>query len=295
MKSTIALIQREYLEHRGAFFYAPAIIIGVFALVMISAIGVDRFGPRGMSFGVNSIKMFELAYLVTSAVWFVYLLGALFFYFADAFNADRRNNSMLFWKSMPVTDFKVLGSKMLAGITIFPALIIGAMILGIIISTGLATIAVLKLPNPVLPDFLALLGLAGQILVFDIVFVMLALLWYAPFFAWVGGLSTLVGRWSIPLAFLIPCLLGVFENVLVSDANAPRGGYVLSYLRYRVEFLSHGDALEAQILSPERFDAVAQIAGLLANIDWSQMIGGLAVALLLVWLASEYRRRMIAT
>ena len=56
-------------------------------------------------------------------LWFVYLMVALFFYFADAFNADRRNNAMLFWKSMPQSDFKMLMSKMLAGMTILPALI----------------------------------------------------------------------------------------------------------------------------------------------------------------------------
>ena len=35
--------------------------------------------------------------------------------------------------------------------------------------------------------------------------------------------------------------------------------------------------------------------GLLAGIDWTQMVGGLAVAVLFVWLASEYRRRYIIT
>lgn len=293
MKSMIALIQREYLEHRGAFLYAPLVIVGLLALVMVVGIGADRFGPRLVSFGVNSIKAFELSYLVTSGIWFVYLLAALFFYFADAFNADRRNNAMLFWKSMPVSDFKVLGSKMLAGITIFPTLIFGVMIIGIVLATGLSTLALLRLPNPVLPDFLALIGAAGQVLMFDIVFVLLALLWYAPFFAWVGGLSTLVGRWSIPLAFLIPGIAGVLENLLLGDSG-PEPGYLLHYLLERIQFISHGDALEAQIMSSARFDAVSQIAGLLANIDWAQMAGGLAVALLLVWIASEYRRRRIA-
>lgn len=295
MKSTIALIQREYLEHRGAFLYAPLILLGVLMIVMLAALGVDRFGPKGMALGMGSIKMFELGYLVTSVAWFVYLLGALFFYFADAFNADRRNNAMLFWKSMPVSDFRVLGSKMLAGYTVFPALILVALVIGLLIATGLSTIAILRLPNVALPDFGALLGSASQVLLFDIVFVLLALLWYAPFFAWVGSLSTLVGRWSIPLAFLIPGMIGALENVLFDDDNGgPRAGYVLSYLRRRAEFVPHDEAFEAQIFSPKPFDAVAQIANVLALIDWTQLVGGLAVTLLLVWLASEYRRRFIA-
>jgi ABC-2 type transport system permease protein len=295
MKSVVALIQREYLEHRGAFLYAPMILLAIFAAVMILALGVDRFGPKGMAIGLGSIKMFELGYLVTSAAWFAYLLGALFFYFADAFNADRRNNAMLFWKSMPITDFKVLGSKMLAGLTVFPALIFVAMVVGLLIATGLSTIAVLRLPNPALPDFVALIGSASQILLFDIVFVLLGLLWYAPFFAWVGSLSTVVGRWSIPLAFLIPGMIGALENVLFDSGSGPRAGYVLNYLRRRAEFLPHDGALQAQVFSAQPFDAVKQIADLLVMIDWTQLIGGLAVTLLLVWLASEYRRRVVAT
>ena len=294
MKAITALIEREYLEHRGAFLYAPAVILGIFALVMLSAIGFDRVGPRDFDTNVTSIKLFEMAYLFTSALWFAYLLAALFFYFADAFHADRRNNSMLFWKSMPVSDFKVLGSKMLAGGTVFPALILGATIVGMLITTGIATIGVFKLPVPVLPDLGAILGAAGQVLLFDVAFILLGLLWYAPFFAWVGLLSTLVGRWSIPLAFLVPGLLGLLENLLFDDAGGPRAGYVLSYLRRRFEFIADNGMFEAQLFSPKSFDALAQISSVLAGIDWVQMLGGLVVATVFVWVASEYRRRFIA-
>ncbi len=293
MKALAALIQREYYEHRGAFLYAPLVILGLFALVMVSAIGFDRVGPRGFDMNVTSIKLFEMAYLFTSALWFAYLLISLFFYYADAFNADRRNNAMLFWKSMPVSDFKMLGSKMLAGGTIFPALIFGAMIAGMLIATGIATIAVFKMPLPMLPDFGALLSAAAQVLLFDLAFILLGLLWYAPFFAWVGLLSALAGRWSIPLAFLVPGVVGLFENVIL-DLQGPRGGYVLSYLRNRIEFVRHDGMFEAQLFSSKPFDAVTQISSVLAGIDWVQMVGGLAVATLFVWLASEYRRRMIA-
>ncbi|HEY9010474.1 MAG TPA: hypothetical protein VIN06_05615 [Devosia sp.] len=291
MKAMVALIQREYLEHKGAFLYAPLVILGLVALIMLAALGTDRIGPK-MALGATH-KIFEMGYLVTSGLWFIYLMAALFFYYADAFNADRRSNSMLFWKSMPVSDFRVLSSKLLAGFTIFPTLIFLAMIGGVILATGMSTIAVFRLASPVLPDFGMLLASAGQILVFDVVFVVFALLWYAPFFAWVGMLSTFVGRWSIPLAFLIPGLVGAFENLLFDDAGGPRAGYVLDYLRYRAEFVPEKGALETQIFSLQPFDAVMQIADLLARIDWVQLGGGVAVAVLFVYIASEYRRRMI--
>ena len=63
----------------------------------------------------------------------------------------------------------------------------------------------------------------AQVTLFGVVFFVLAMAWYAPFFAWVGGLSTIFGRWSLPLAFVIPGLLAVIENVSFFG-QGPRGG-----------------------------------------------------------------------
>ncbi len=65
---------------------------------------------------VTGGKGFEFGFLALSALWMVYLMATLFFYFADAFSADSRNNAMLFWKSMPQSDFKILASKLTAGL-----------------------------------------------------------------------------------------------------------------------------------------------------------------------------------
>ena len=143
MKSMIALIQREYLEHRGAFLYAPVVILGLLTLVLVGALGMERLRvPAAVA--TNSARLFELGFLAMAALWFVYLMASLFFYFADAFNADRRNNSMLFWKSMPASDFKILSSKMLAGFTIFPALIFVAMLVGGIIAYAMTLAAAMR-------------------------------------------------------------------------------------------------------------------------------------------------------
>lgn len=292
MKSMIALIQREYLEHRGAFLYAPMVILVLLTLVLVGALGMERLRiPAAVA--TNSARLFELGFLAMAALWFIYLMASLFFYFADAFNADRRNNSMLFWKSMPASDFKILSSKMLAGFTIFPALIFVAMLVGGIIAYAMTLAAAMRVPGMTGPDLGALLGSAGQVTLFSLVYMMLALLWYAPFFAWVGSLSTLVGRWSIPLAFLIPGMLGVFEN-LIHDGG-PRAGYILGYLRDRAHFGLNDESFEHELLTGQAFDAIVRIADLLVGIDWMQMAGGLIVATLFVYAASEYRRRMIIT
>lgn len=291
MKSLTALIHREYLEHRGAFLFAPALILGVLTAIMLSGVAFGRFQVEEKFDLIPVLKVFEFGFLAVSGLWFLYLMAALFFYYADAFSADRRNNAMLFWKSMPVSDFKILSSKLLAGLSLFPALIFGAMLVsGLLVFAGIVFSALML--GQTVPSLAAFIGSAAQVAGFSLVFIPLALLWYAPFFAWVGLLSTLFRRWSIPLAFLIPGLAGLAENLLF-NGSGPEHGYLLGYLHDRLQFgIERMDLDESMILAP--LDAAAMLTRLLATIDWTQFAGGLVVAALLVYVASEYRRRFVA-
>lgn len=292
MRAMLALIRREAIEHRGAFLFAPAVLLALFTLAGISAVAFHRV-QLPFDVGVTSaLRFFEIAFLGMAALWFVYMIVALFFYFADAFNADRRNNAMLFWKSMPVSDFKVLMSKLLAGLTLLPAQIFVMLIATCLVLYGLTAGAVFVLPNLSVPGVPDVVASTVQLALYAFVYMALALLWYAPFFAWVGALSTLVGRWSIPLAFLVPALIGLAENVFL-DHSGPGSGYILDYLRQRSRFGPLDQDQWRMILTEGPFDALAMIGRLLASIDWAQMAGGLAAAAVLVYLASEYRRRAI--
>ena len=293
MKSLLALVRREFLEHRGAFFYAPAIILGVLTVVMLSGVTFGRFSAVQKVGAVTGIKGFELGFLALSVLWFVYLMAALFFYFADAFSADNRNNAMLFWKSMPVSDFKVLAAKLLAGVTLFPLLILGAVVIsGIVVFVGTLIMA-FTVPGFVPASPIGYLGTTLNVLGFDLAYLVLAMGWYAPFFAWVGLLSVLFRRWSIPLAFLLPALAGLAENLILRDAG-PDGGYLLSYLRRRADFSVDGTDLRIAVFADVPFDAGYVLTRFVAGIDWVQFSGGLLVTALLVYAASEVRRRSVA-
>lgn len=296
MKSLTALIKREYLEHRGAFVYAPAVIVTVLAVILLSGVGLGRFDAPAKIGILSGAKGFEFGFLGLSALWMAYLLIALFFYFADAFSADIRNNAMLFWKSMPQTDFKILASKMLAGLTIFPALIVAALILSGVVVFIAVVMVLVSSPGLTTSDPGAFLASALNIIGFDLGYLALALLWYSPFFAWVGLLSTLFRRWSIPLAFLIPGLVGLAENLLFRNVfAAPDAGFVLNYFRHRMNFAVARDDIMASLVGDSTFNAAQLYARFFAQLDWGQLVGGVAVAFLLVYLASEYRRRFVAT
>ena len=292
LKSWWALIVREYREHRVPFLYFPLGILGLFALSAASSLTLNRFRfAGGFQFG-STLKIFELGYIILIALWLAYTAVALFFYFGDAFSADRRNNAMYFWKSMPVSDFKMLASKFLAGVTLFPALIFAMAAI-----SGLLFFLVLNIASFTFPvmgpvDPVATLISFGHITAFGVVFLVVALLWYAPFLAWVGGLSTVFGRWSLPLAFVIPGVLAAMEN-MIAFAYIPRGGYIWGYLSNRLRFgLSEFD-LGLLVASPAQFDVRTYTWLLFREVDWMSVGTGLVFTVIVMWLASAYRRRRV--
>ena len=125
MKSWYTLVHREFLEHRIAFVYVPAALVSVLFTALIVAVFSSTTSIDTGGFVQTPAMLYEGLFLIVAVLWTGYLLIGLFFYFADSFSADRRNNAMLFWRSMPQSDLKILASKMLAGATIFPLLILG--------------------------------------------------------------------------------------------------------------------------------------------------------------------------
>lgn len=287
-----ALLVREYLEHRIAFLYFPAGILLLLTLSSLSGLFTNRVRLTLLPLAGNAVKLFEIGDLLIMALWYAYLCITLFFYFGDAFAADRRNNAMFFWKSMPVSDLRILASKFLAGVTLFPIIIYIAGLIGGLVLLGLMSLASSMVSGFPPIDPMALLTSYGQIGLFAAAYIALALLWYAPFLAWVGGLSTVFGRWSLPLAFVIPGLAAVVEN-LVAFGNGPRGGYVWGYLSQRWQFGLTDQDYGAMIINPVRFNAGNVISVLLLRIDWVSLGAGLVFAALIMWAASEYRRRRL--
>lgn len=291
-----ALITRELLEHRGAFVYAPAILLLALFLMLGTALtfGDLEIGATEAQFvtaaGGSAVAQIGLAGIF--AAWSAYLLVALFFYYADSFSADRRNNSLLFWKSLPQSDLKVLASKALAGITIFPLLIIGYALITGLLAYLLSFIVAIRVEGLPSIGFFDLVGNWIQMGIAGTVFFALTLLWYAPLLAMVAGLSTVVQRWSIPLAFLIPGAVVLVEYL----ANLGRPFETLpisNYIGYRLDGTLQDLGILQKAFSTNGLSAWELIAEMLTKTDWLQTLVGLIATAAVVYLASEYRRRRL--
>ena len=147
MKTMKWLLRREFWENKGSMFWAPLIV----AMVMLTFIGgTVAYGAatHSLHFGdsvvvnghevskvdaLNALpveKRTEIAnivansYLAASAPLFGVLPVVVFFYCLAALYDDRRDRSILFWKSLPVSDQMTVLSKVATALIVAPMITI---------------------------------------------------------------------------------------------------------------------------------------------------------------------------
>ena len=147
------LLKREYWEERRGFLRAQLVVAGVLVvLTILGIIAAEVWGARtgnAIHIGFNSslgealqnglnrntdalVKGLDLtmlsfgifAAIVMSFVVFFYLLGALY--------DDRRDRSILFWKSLPVSDTATVLSKAVAAVVVAPIIAVLVVLAGYI-------------------------------------------------------------------------------------------------------------------------------------------------------------------
>jgi ABC-2 type transport system permease protein len=151
MKTFYWLVKREFWEHRGGFLWAPVITGGVFLLLnLMGIVGGEVIGAQhGFHFMFNDNSLFnhplsademakagammDMVMYSTSVIISIVLGFVVFFYNLGALYDDRRDRSLLFWKSLPLSDTATVLSKVVAGTVLAPFI---AAICGVV--TGIA-------------------------------------------------------------------------------------------------------------------------------------------------------------
>jgi ABC-2 type transport system permease protein len=138
MKTFYWLVKREFWEHRGGFLWTPVIVGGVFLLLnLMGIVGSEVIGAQhGIHFMFNNNSllnhplsaddmakagvMMDLVMYSTSFIISIVLGFVVFFYCLGALYDDRRDRSLLFWKSLPLSDTATVLSKVVAGTVLAP-------------------------------------------------------------------------------------------------------------------------------------------------------------------------------
>jgi ABC-2 type transport system permease protein len=123
------LLKREFWEHKGGFFWTPAVIGALmtlflaismaFGLVAKSQHGMQINGEQVTNLGkivtpeqkAQAIEAISTGYIGTSAPLFMVMAFVVFFFCLGTLFDERKDRSVLFWKSLPVSDTETVLSK----------------------------------------------------------------------------------------------------------------------------------------------------------------------------------------
>jgi ABC-2 type transport system permease protein len=232
------LVRREFWEHR-AFLVAPALVAG-FWLVLALALGIfGEFDVEEMKQVLqNHPNLDKHAYdglaglLVSLTIPFAIVMAVVaVFYLLDSLYADRRDRSVLFWKSLPVSDRATVVSKL---VTVAVALPVVTLAAAFATNFLVALIACVRMSVEGI-NLWGLLWNPGVWFAAHTIFIYslaAAVLWYLPIFAYLLLVSASAGRAVMLWAVLPPLGLMLMEKIIfrtdyVTDLIGSRiGGWV---------------------------------------------------------------------
>lgn len=233
MKTFYWLMQREIWEHR-AFWIAPTVVSALLLFFILLAITGLSAGPGILDIfdhvpALDTLDSDTRAAMTQLFAYGIYagfdkvMLIVLAFYLQESLNNDRKDRSILFWKSLPITDTGTVLSKlataMLSVPVMFLAFVIGLHLLLLILGSvvgiagGLEGWYLAWHPGQLLLAWLALVnGLLVQSL------------FLLPFFAWFLLCSAFFRTAALVWAIMIPLVIGLFENWVLDT------GYVMDWI-----------------------------------------------------------------
>jgi ABC-2 type transport system permease protein len=198
------LIRREFWENR-AIWMIPAVFGG---LLLLAALFTQVRIPH-LSSQLESEEAASAFLVVVGAMF--YLVMALYsaWYLLDCLYADRKDRSILFWKSLPVSDAATVLCKLLIGMIIIPLVYFVAADATALIAAFILSIRARASIGSSLWNGSVWL----QIQVLWMYVIVTTAVWYLPIAGWLMLLSAWAKRAVILWAILPPILLNIFERL----------------------------------------------------------------------------------
>jgi ABC-2 type transport system permease protein len=246
------LLKREYWENRGGFFWAP-VIVGAISLLfslLASITGVimmrkaidsgnspwdeTEFASMqghqavdkimGFMGDINFISGIALSYLVMIFVIFFYALGSL--------HDERKDRSVLFWKSLPVSDTQTVLSKVVWALLLAPVL---SAVIGLAIGLCMWIISTVSMMFGGIPGSVAGFTEAHPFLILKNVLISLPVyaLWALPTVGWLMLCSAWARSkpfvWAVMLPILVAAVLSWLDTLPGIEIRHDIVWYVLGF------------------------------------------------------------------
>ena len=240
MNNMIWLIRREVWENRSLWI-APLVVAGII-LIIAAFGGVHVGGGNNVNLGwtdnpeisasdrehirnamsAASMDHKELIYAIAlstfTTVQLFTMAFVLFFYLLDSLLAERKDRSILFWKSLPVSDAQVVLSKLLTAVVVVPLFVL-------LVSSALQVLFALvwsaRFSGSGLGE--ALMAWHGptwiKLQAAFLLFIASGMLWYLPLFAYLMLVSVWARRNAFLWAVLPPVAILAIEGLILRSNN----------------------------------------------------------------------------
>jgi ABC-2 type transport system permease protein len=204
-------VWREVWENKSIYI-APLIVATVILAGVLMSCG-RLPGLRRNALLLDEARRraaIELPYDVVAMMLIVTAFIVGLFYSLDALYGERRDRSILFWKSLPVSDLTTVLSKAIIPITILPAIILAIAV--VTQSFMLLISSAVLAPSGLAGTTWANFNLLRESVVLFYGVIVIAL-WHAPIYGWALLISGIARRASFLWAVLPPLAIGIFEKV----------------------------------------------------------------------------------
>ncbi len=219
----LALIKREIWEHRSIWVTPAAIAsivsLGVLAMLVFASgyaaeLDVAIFGAQNIAGDAERKAALTGFFLGTSWIFVIALAILTVFYSLDSLYAERKDKSILFWRSLPVTDAETVVSKLITAVFVLPTVtvlgIIGTHLINLIVTSIWVSMKG--------ADGGALIW--GSVALFDnwaaaFIVVIATGIWMSPFIGWFLLVSAYTKRSPLLMAFLPLILIGLLEPIIL--------------------------------------------------------------------------------
>ena len=213
------LIRREFWENRALWIAPTVAALFLVCSTILLALRMDdmQYGPRGVF--RNNPNMgapigatpFEMTVFVFSSLIFGIGAIATAMYCLDSLYSERRDRSILFWKSLPVSDTQTVLAKAAVALVAMPVLLTAMALVANLLSGAILSIN----PSPRSPvrmmwEDANLVRAYGKL----ILAVFTNVLWYAPAVAYAMVASVLSNRVPLVMASVPLVTLAVGEQVV---------------------------------------------------------------------------------
>jgi ABC-2 type transport system permease protein len=233
MNTAIWLMRREFWENR-AIWLIPAVFGGLLVLASLFG-GYQVLGAADLASVRSVVQAGAFDGMILTAVTFFLIMWIYStWYLLDCLYTDRRDRSVLFWKSMPISDTATVLCKLATALILIPLVYfvfadLTTLMMAFIISVRASSYFGNSLWRAEL--WLQVQGLWLYLIV-------TAAIWYLPLAAWLLVVSAWAKRavmlWSIlpPLALIIAERVFLGTHVIAGELSARLNGYLSHAFQY---------------------------------------------------------------